>query len=58
MFTTRPITDQNRLIAEWTTSTPRADSEIEAIKQDLKVVIKNVVKPIDPYLRIRMEQPK
>ena len=56
MFITRPITDNNQKIAEWTSSTPRPDSEIEAIRQDLKVVIKNVVKPIDPYLRIRMDQ--
>ena len=55
MFTTRPITDQHRLIAEWITSTPRFANEVEAIEKDLKEVIKNVVKPIDPYLRIRME---
>ena len=56
MFTTRPITDNNRKLAEWITSTPRFANEVEAIEKDLREVIKNVVKPIDPYLRIRMEQ--
>ena len=55
MFTTRPITDNNQKLAEWTTSTPRFANETEAIEKDLREVIKNVVKPIDPYLRIRME---
>ena len=58
MFTTRPITDNSQKLAEWTTSTPRFANEVEAIEKDLREVIKNVVKPIDPYLRIRMEQPK
>ena len=57
MFTTRPITDNNQKLAEWTTSTPRFANEVEAIEKNLREVIKNVVKPkreIDPYLKIRM----
>ena len=55
MFKTYPITHNNQKLAEWTTSTPRFSNETEAIEKDLREVIKNVVKPIDPYLRIRME---
>ena len=59
MFITRPIIHQHQKIAEWTSSTPRFSNEVEQIEQELREVIKEVIKPkIDPYLRIRMENPK
>ena len=57
MFITRPITDQNKLLAEWTSSTPRFSNEIATIEQDLREIVAEAIKPkIDPYLKIRMER--